>query len=460
MKIKSEDVSIHKIRSDTIRTLLRQCFSMIIGLGSSVLLARLLGPIGNGQYAIGILLTTTLATFMNFGVETANSYFIASKKSDLYSAFKINLLLWSILSIIGTIIATSIILVQSKNWFPDVPIDFLLLGTFIFPVSLLQIFLRSFFEGLQDFKKYNSVLLISPCIILITAPILIKLLNLGVLGGLLAYTMGELVGCLITLNILWPYVYKEKYKNKHMMKYLKKYVVYGWKTYIGDILVFLTYRADTFIINLFLNPAATGYYIIAVQIAERLWILSRSVSTVLFPTLSQLQHDEAKKQFLTAFIARWMLLFSIIGAIMLAILVTPFIKIFYGNDYIPTINPLLWLLPGIAIGSMSRIISNDISSRGKPEINSYISMVAVIINIGANIFLIPQYGIEGAAMVSSVTYSLDALLKIWVYSRLSGSPWWNVIKFNSDDWSLILQGYHELRNMLKRDLRVLRESQT
>lgn len=460
MKSKSEDVSIHKIGSNTIRTLLRQCLSLIIGLSSSVLLARLLGPIGNGQYAVGILLPTTLATFMNFGIETTNVYFIASKKSDPHSAFKINIVLWFILSTIGTMIAAAIILTQSKNWFPDVPIHFLLLGTFIFPVSLLQIFLRSFFGGLQDFKKYNGVLLISPCIMLITALILIGLLNLGVLGGLFAYASGELVGCIITLGILWPYVYKEKYKNKHIIEDLKKYIEFGWKTYISDVLVFLTYRADTFLINLFLNPAATGYYIIAVQIAERLWILSRSVSTVLFPALSQLQYDEAKKKFLTPFLSRWMLLLSIVGAITLAILVTPFIKIFYGNDYIPTISAFLWLLPGIAIGSMSKIISDDISSRGKPEINSYISMVTVILNIGANILLIPQYGIEGAAIVSSVTYSLDAILKTWIYSHLSGNPWWKVIKFTSDDWRLIVQGYNQLRNILKRDLRVFRESQT
>ncbi|WP_440956482.1 flippase [Methanosarcina sp. Mfa9] len=442
-------LGLKKLGKNIFGTFLRQGIGIIIGLGLSILLARVLGPAGNGQYAIGILLPTMLATFLNLGVSPANVYFIASNRIKPYSAFKTNLRLWFILSGIGVIISICIIETQSNKWFPGIPPSFLWLGLLAFPLSLLQIFLKSFLQGLQDFKNYNYALLVTPVVTLLLAAFLVGLLNMGVFGALLSFIIGQASGLVITLIILQPYLRANDEKNgDHIDNYTKECLGYGWKAHLSNILAFVNYRADLFLVNFFLAPTATGVYVIAVQIVEKLWILSQSVSTVILPRLSELHTEEEKRQHLTPLIARWVLLVSSIGALILALLVSPFINFFYGSEYVPAVGALFWLIPGVLVGSVSKVLANDIAARGRPELNLYVSMLVVSVNIICNIILIPRLGIVGAAIATTIAYVLNSITKLWLYSYLSKNPWWKAILFSSSDKLLFQEGINTLKNSI------------
>ena len=68
-----------------------------------------------------------------------------------------------------------------------------------------------------------------------------------------------------------------------------------------------------------MNDAAVGLYSIAVSIAERIWIVSQSVSSVLFARVSNLTSDNERAQF-TALVSRNVLFLSIIGGVSLFLL--------------------------------------------------------------------------------------------------------------------------------------------
>ncbi len=429
-----EKLELRKLGSNTAQTLLRQSLAIMFGLGLSILLARVLGPEGYGQYTMGILLPTMLATFLDLGVPASNVYHIASEKVSLYKAFKTTIEIWFILSIVGILIATSIISTQNENWFPNIPVYLLWLGTLAFPLALLQSLLSSFFQGLQNFKKYNTASLISPITTLFLSLVLVGILNQGMIGALTAFIGGPFSGLLVTIILLWPYIKKDKMMSRNKSSnYFKECIGYGWKAHLSNILTVVNYRADIFLVNFFVNPTATGVYVIAVNIAEGLWIISKSINMVILPRLSELNKDEKKRQHLTPLIARWVLFISAVGAIIMAFLAPPFIQLVYGIDYSDAIDALLWLLPGILIGSMARVLANDIAARGRPELNLYISILVVFTNVIANIILIPKFGIKGAAIATTLAYTLDAIAKIWMYSYISKNPWWKPIMFNSED---------------------------
>lgn len=52
-----------------------------------------------------------------------------------------------------------------------------------------------------------------------------------------------------------------------------------------------------------------------------------------------------------------------------------------------------------------RILANDLYGRGKPELNIYVSLVSVMLNIILNILWIPKFGIAGAASATSARQS-------------------------------------------------------
>lgn len=434
----SGELGLSRLCNNTARTFLRQSIAIFFGLGSSILLARFLGPEGNGMYAMCIFLPSILASFLNFGIAPANVYYIASKKITPYHAFRTSFWLWLILSIIGVTVAIITIMTRSQAWFTGIPTNLLLLAILAFPFTLLQAFSGSLFQGLQDFKHYNVVLLVTPGVTLSISIILVGLFNQGVFGALIAFIGGNLIGLVVTLLILWPYIHKndESKDNEVSAHYTKTCVNFGWKSHLSNILTFINYRADLFFVNFFLNPAATGVYVIAVQLAESLWMLSNSVSIVIFPRLSELNKSEDTRRQLTPLISRWLLFLSAGGAVIISLFAPPFIKLLYGNEFLTAIGALQWLLPGILVGSVSRVLANDIAARGKPELNLYIALITVSFNIVSNIILIPIFGLKGAAIATTLAYTLDAVAKLWLYARLSGNSWWKPILFNADDLQL------------------------
>jgi len=90
-------------------------------------------------------------------------------------------------------------------------------------------------------------------------------------------------------------------------------------------------------------------------------------------------------------------------------------------------------LPGIVLGALSRILSNDIAGRGRPEINMYIALITVAVNIIANIVLIPRMGINGAALATTLSYSFNTVLKIIAYSMVSGLKWYKIFFISNTD---------------------------
>lgn len=430
-----ESLELRKLGSNFTFTFLRQGLAVAVGFGLSIFLARLLGPQGNGQYAMGIILPTMLATLLNLGVAPSNVYHIASGKIDPKNAFKATIFLWFSLSVIGVLIGAVIITINSNMWFPGVPSYLLWLGILVFPVMLLQILVNSFFQGLQEFKKFNVTAIVAPISTLLLAFLLVGIMNKGVLGAISSFIFGNFITLLVSIKLLKPHL-SGKTEVTQSTFYLKDCLKYGYKAHLSNILTFVNYRADVFLVNFFLNPVVTGIYVVAVQIAESLWMLSSSVSTVLLPRLSELSKDENKRKYLTPLIARLVLLISAFVAILMAILIFPVINIFYGREYIDAAYVLLLLLPGIVIGSMTKIIANDIAARGKPQLNLYTSLLGSVTNIILNIALIPKWGIEGAAISTSLSYTLNAIIIFRIYSRLSKNSFRHIILFSNDDKQL------------------------
>jgi O-antigen/teichoic acid export membrane protein len=419
-------------------TLARQLLVILLGLASAIILARVLGPEGNGLYALSILLPTILSTFLNLGAAQANVYFIGRGTIDVRNALFANLWLWLILSVLGILFSAVTIWSRGDIFFPGVPLPLLWSGVAVFPLVLLQAFLISLLQGKQDFRRFNTVSIIAPGVMLILLLAMVWGLSMGVPGALLAYGLGYLVALALTIWSVWIHCQLDV-RDLSPFLYAKQCIGYGWKAHLSNILGFVNYRADIFLVNFFLTPALTGIYVIAVQIAERLWLLSQAVSTVLLPRLSELYQDEKTRRRLTPVIARWVFLATFFAAVSLALVAKPLIILLFGLKYINATSALIWLLPGIILGSLSRILSNDIAARGKPELNMYVAFFVVSVNIIANIFLIPMMGIKGAALATTIAYSVNTIAKLCLYARLSGNIWWQPLLLDRTDIALIFQ---------------------
>ena len=98
------------------------------------------------------------------------------------------------------------------------------------------------------------------------------------------------------------------------------------------------------------------------------------------------------------------------------------IPFLYGEKFRESVEALLILVPGIIAMTVYMILHSDLTGRGRAKITVYIFGMALILNIVLNLFLIPRYGINGAAFSSTISYSLGACGLLACFAKMNSIP--------------------------------------
>ncbi len=430
-------LGLRTLSSNFAATFGRHLGAAVLQLITAAIIARVYGPEGNGAYAVALLLPGILATFLNLGIAPANVYYLGSDQVTVRSLLHANFRIYVVLVGIGVVIGAITLFWKGVKFFPGVDQKILWLALVAFPLGLLQGFLMSIFQGLQQFRVFNLVLLAQPLLmlVLVGALAILNMRNISFLVG-----VNLLAGLVVIILALWQLkpVLGAKQEAHQPNQYFCQALSYGWKAHLGSILQFINYKVDIFLVNMFIGPAAAGIYVITVALVEKLWLVSQAVSTVLLPRLSQLHSDEAKRKIITPLICRWVLLVTLVGGLGLAVIVYPFTLLVFGLDYLGSVLPALILLPGIVFVSGARVLANDIASRGRPELNMYVSAITVVCNVIGNLLLIPPYGLAGAAMATTMAYSLTLVLTLLIYNRFTSTRWTDLLFLKSSDIRMVM----------------------
>lgn len=407
-----------KLLTDSLLTFLQQIVGVVLGLAATTIIARYLGPQGQGQYALVILLPTLLYSFCNLGIVSSTVYYIGKKEDNIHTIFKSNFIFALILSGIAVVSGFLIINYFHEEVFQGISYQYLILVLFVLPFMFLNYNLLAIFQGQETFYKYNFINLCERVFLVFFLIISFFILHLDIKGAIGSFIASQII---VTISILFFFANTEIggfKKGAFSFKYIKKNLNYGYKAYFSNVLAFLHYRVDILIISYFLPSLKVGLYVLAVSLAEKLWIVSKSISSVLFARLSNLNSDKDKTA-LTVLVTRNILNLSIVGAIFIGMICNYGITIVFGNEYSESVRPFLFLLPGIVLGATSRIISNDFASKGRPEINTYVAVILVIQNIGLNFLLIPKHGVMGAAFASTISYGTNSVIKMIIFSKMN-----------------------------------------
>ena len=179
-----------------------------------------------------------------------------------------------------------------------------------------------------------------------------------------------------------------------------------------------------------------GIYAVGVGVTESIWFISNAVAVVLLPRLTRAGHEEAAA--LTPLFCRHTIFLSVLAAAALGLLAPLLLPLLFGSDYAPAVAAVWWLLPGTVALAGTKVLSSYIFSRGKPLINSYITLVSLAVTVGADLALIPIFGVPGAAAASSLAYTASLVISLVVYRNLSGQPIWSAIAVGGNDLRLYL----------------------
>lgn len=414
-------------------TLGTSVLNLLIGVGVSIILARALGPEGNGIYALALLLPSFIITFGNLGIGSATVYYVARGEFRRQEIVGSNVLLSIGISILGVFVGLVVVLFFRKVFFAGIATGHLLLGLALIPVEVLFANVGCVLLGAQHIKEFNYIRVIQHSLLLGFTTVALLGLKAGVTGALLAALSSWLA---VDVLALWlTSIVTGGIDFKPNAVYMKRATAYGIQAHLANILGFLNYRVDMVMVNGFLGPAAVGLYAVGVGLVERLWIISQAASTILFPRVAAETEEERRKAF-TPLVARTVLWTTAMSALMLALLSRWIVLLLYSEAFLPAVNALQALLVGIVALSAGRVLANDIAGRGFPKLNIYTGLIAVVTNITLNLLWIPRYGIAGAGWASTASYTVSFLGILFFYCRLSGNRWIVTILPQRGDWAI------------------------
>ncbi len=416
-------------------TFAAEVLNLFIGVGTSVILARVLGPEGRGIYALAVLLPSLIVTFGNLGIGPATVYYVARSEFQRQEILGNNVLLSVGIGGIGVLAGLVIVFFFRETVFPGVRPGYLLLALAFVPIELFFWYVRYVLLGAQRIQEYNYAELAQSILFLGTLAFALLALRAGVSGAIVAGLFTRLIVDFLVFRLA-KQVAGGIGLNPNP-SYIKQAVTYGFQAHLANILGFLNYRVDMFLVNGFLGPTAVGLYSVTVGLVEKLWMVSFAASTVLFPQVAA-EKEERRKEF-TALVARTVLWTTVLGALALALLSRWIVLLLYSEAFLPAVGALQALLVGIVALSAGRVLANDIAGRGFPGLNIYTGIAAVGTNVALNLLWIPLYGIAGAAWASTVSYTVSFLGALLFYCRLSGNRLTKVLLPQRGDWAVYLQ---------------------
>lgn len=452
--MQTKGLELRRLAKDSTYNLIRQGWAIIIGLIVSILLARGLGKENQGILTITLLLPELLIALFNLGIGPATIYYISRGQWSPQHALQGNTVFAIWISLISIVIGVGLIYIGNDYFFTSIPKSLLLISLFTIPISLLLAYLNTIFNALQDFRTFNLISMISQFILLILVFLLVWILPGGVYGAMYAY-IGSNLGGLIVLILLLI-----KKLNLHFQPslgldliHVKKALDYGIKAHLGNLVTYLNYRVDNLLLNHFSGASQVGIYSVAVGIGERLWIPSSAVSAVILPRIASQEYDEERRRQLTTLTARFVTWLSLLMVIVLWPLAEWIITLLYSQEFQEAAFPLRLILPGIVFLNTARVLANDIAGRGLPEVNLLQSAIALAVNIIANLILIPLYASRGAALASTISYSVLAILTLRAYCRLARVSWLSVYLPTRTDWTYLMKFWKvalkRLRSLIK-----------
>ena len=417
---------------NTLITFITRLATAAFNIGIIIIIARVLGPEGQGLYSLIILFPSLLLIFTSFGINPASVFLIGKGKYSPKEVFGNGIIFNSLISILSILIGLIVIFFFSENFFPGVEKKYLFLILPLIPLTLFFGLGSQILLGMQKIKKYNIVSFLQTSLFLILIGVLFfQWFSIG------SVILAQIFSFLLAGIILFFIVKKEVggFSLRFNKNYFKESFSYGIKMHLGGIFSFLHYRIDLFLLNIFINPLAVGFYYAAAKLAEGIWVFSTSASTMLFTRVASEKDEKGLKEF-TPIVCRNVLLITLLIVVLLFFLSDWIITLFYSEDFIDSVRPFQILLIGTLAISGWRILANDIAGRGKPLLNTYVIGASVVLNIILNILWIPKYGITGAAWATAISYLFMLVPTLFIYRKVSGNRLKDIIFFQKSDFNI------------------------
>ncbi|MDB5198703.1 MAG: hypothetical protein JWO92_666 [Chitinophagaceae bacterium] len=196
---------------------------------------------------------------------------------------------------------------------------------------------------------------------------------------------------------------------------LKKLFSYSLVAFTANIIFFLLYRIDYWFVKMYCSNAALGNYIQVSKLAQVFFILPGILAGTVFPLTAGGQRQYVNDMLTT--ISRLIFMVYIICCGILAITGYWLFPFLFGESFKNMYIPFLFLIPGILSLSTLYTLTAYYAGKNKISVNIKGAFIALVFMIVADILFIPKYGINAAAIISSMGYIIYHIYVLNTFTR-------------------------------------------
>lgn len=388
---------------------------LLVGLGSTVALARWLGPRDRGLLALmaytNVLTVAVAAAGFTYAVAYYASLRDAPRGAILGNSLAAGACLAVVFVPVFALFGGRIADVLSRGRGGTV---WRLVGVVVV-VTFLDWCIHNQLLGKLQFGWLNALLAGSRVVALAAIVVFIRFAGWGVVGGLLsmiAASVVMIVGSLFALRGIRPSL---------DLQLMRRMFSYGGRVSIGWIFQLANYRADVFVLQAFVPLAAVGEYVVAVLVAELALTFGGALSTSVNTLVARYEGEARQTETIGTSMRHGVILTGVV-IVGLAVFGSFVIEIAFGSAFRPAVTPMYILLPGMMFLGTGVVVTGNLRGAGRPGMSSVIAGVTVAVTLALDLALIPRYGVNGAAVASTVAYTVYGAAGVVVLARVTGIP--------------------------------------
>jgi len=383
-----------------------QAIVLLFGYAAHLWIGRILGPAPYGVYGVVLSIQSIIGLLLTLGVPIAVSRFVAQDtahaRSTLQQAIRLQISIALTIGLFTVLIAHPIAAILGDPGLTR-------LIRFVALVIVLQaaypVFVQ-FLSGLHFFNRQAALTAVYASAKLIGTLALIYYWQ--VYGAFAGFAIGGIVAGI--LGWWWTRraggTASRRLPLKTFLQFAGTYVL----ILIGlQVLISL----DLFMVKALLgSDVQAGYYNAAVTLARIPYLLLQGLTFVLLPSVSALTKPGADRTRAKTFIAsvvRYLVILITPGALLAAATSRSLITLFYSQQYLPAAGALTLLMLGLSAIAFFLLLVNIAAGAGRAKAGLALTVLMIAVSAGTGAFLIPRFGIFGAALQTTIAGAVGCL---------------------------------------------------
>ena len=213
---------------------------------------------------------------------------------------------------------------------------------------------------------------------------------------------------------------KGSYTQKNILSYTTKEILkVSTPMAISAMAYFVMQSIDVIILAIYEGFDKLAYYSVSVKLATLIALALLSVNIVVAPKIAEL-YEKKKTKEMQEIIKKSTRIIFIISVVTLLFLVffSETVLGLFGQNYLVAKQSLIILVFGQFFNSLSGPGAIYLNMTKRQGVLNKILLTGLIVNIGLNFYLIPSYGISGAAIATLISFVFwNLIIILYIYHK-------------------------------------------